>query len=96
MAQKQQGTVSGWPEEICAKLIKQGTDLYVAPLTSDGLYGRIDRADLSVLLRISQLYELMNRFTLSQRPRVVIIGTSMTEPATKVVNQISLKFVCCV
>jgi len=92
-----QGTVFGWPEEISAKLVKHGNELFIVPLSSDGLYGYVDRADLAVLLRVSQLYELMNRFTLTnQRPRLVVVGTGMSEPARKIADQISVKFLNCI
>jgi len=90
--QDMQGTVFGWPEEIWAKVVQHNNEIWVVPLYFQGGTGKIDRADVAVMLRVAQLYESMNRFTISQRPKVVVIGRSLTDSANKIATQIGIKF----
>lgn len=52
----------------------------------------VDIADLAVALRIGQLYESMNRFTLNnQRPKVAIFCSGITDSAKTVAGKIGVK-----
>jgi hypothetical protein len=92
-AQDNQGTVYGWPENINAKVIQYQNELYIVPLSIDGVYGKITKADLSINLRVVQLYEQINRFTITQRPKIGILGTSIEEKASQIAHQIHLTFI---
>jgi len=87
-----QGTVFGWPEDVSAKIVKHGADLFIVPLSNDGSYGSVDRPDLALVLRMATLYEQMNRFTLNQRVKFAVIGTELTESAQKVASTIQVRF----
>jgi len=85
-----QGTVYGWPEEIFAKIIQTSSDLFVVPTSVN--QKTVDIADLAVFLRIGQLYESMNRFTLrNQRPKVAFYCSNVTEAAKTVAFNIGMK-----
>jgi len=90
-----QGTVYGFPEEIYAKVVKHNQDVYIVPLYQPTVgNGKVDKADIAVILRIGQLYELMNRFTLgNNRVKIVVLAAEITSSAEHVTTQIGLRYV---
>jgi hypothetical protein len=84
------GTVYGWPEELSAKIIFINNDTWVAPILSTWT---LDKAELSIHLRILQLYESVNRFALSQPPKLCVVCSSATEAAKTMATKIEAKIV---
>jgi hypothetical protein len=86
------GAVYGWPEELSAKVVQHNSEVWIVPLL--GIW-TVDRAELSIHLRILQLYESVNRFSISQsqRPKVCIVCNSITEAANKMATRIGSKII---
>jgi len=87
--------VYGWPEEIHAKVVKVNQDVFVAPLYN-AVAGndKIDKADISVFLKIGQLYELMNRLSLgNNRVKIVVLAATITPTAEHIAGQCGIKCV---
>lgn len=92
-----QATVYGWPEDIQARIIKNGNEVLVVPLLFDNdLRRKIDKPELAVLIRVWTLYESMNRMmimTQGLRTKLVVIGEDQTEFAAKTLSQMGFRFV---
>jgi hypothetical protein len=92
-----QATVYGWPEDIQARIIKSGNEVFVVPLLFDNDFRRkIDKPELAVLIRVWTLYESMNRMmimTQGLRTKLVVIGEDQTEFAAKTLSQMGFRFV---
>jgi hypothetical protein len=92
-----QASVYGWPEDIHARIIRNGTEVLVVPLLFDNDFRRkIDKAELAVLIRVWTLYESMNRMmimTQGLRTKLVVIGEEQTEFASKTLSQMGFRFV---
>eukprot|EP01114_Cavostelium_apophysatum_P003195 TRINITY_DN1296_c0_g1_i3.p1 TRINITY_DN1296_c0_g1~~TRINITY_DN1296_c0_g1_i3.p1 ORF type:complete len:979 (+),score=384.94 TRINITY_DN1296_c0_g1_i3:893-3829(+) len=86
-----QGTVFGWSEDINAKVIQAGNDLYIAPVVEG--CEEVDKATLAVFLRIAQMYESINRFTISTRPKVVIANVRVSETAKNIATRCGVKII---
>lgn len=79
----------GWPEDIEAKIVQHGGELYVCP----AVIGVLDTAELAVHLRVGQLYESMNRFSLQKRPHVAVACTSVSPKAKEVAAKLGVKVI---
>jgi len=85
-ANDMQGTVYGWPEDINARIVETSSDLFVCPVV-DGCE-EVDKAALAVYLRVAQLYENMNRFSMGQRrPKVVIANVNVKEDTKSIAQR---------
>lgn len=85
-----QGTVFGWNEEISAKIVQTTTsEVFIAPLIEGCT--EIDKSTLAVYLRVGLLYESMNRFTITTRPKIVIVNVPIAASALQIAQQCGVK-----
>ena len=85
-----EGVVYGWPdEEIIAKLVTRNSDQYIIPLFGVNGNSKIDKAELSLCVRIGKLYESQSE----TKAKVVAFAPSVTETVRMLAGKVNVQVV---